>query len=220
MYGFVTHTWNPIKGKCLHDCIYCFMKRFKNKTLKPIRLSKDIKDVLKDKDEPGMDHFIFVGSSTDMFAEDVPHEWIVSVIERCKEYPDNKYLFQSKDPLRMLQFACLMPNNVIFATTLESNKEYPEIYQNAPGIFYRHGTMKDLQKDAKKMITIEPILDFDLKEFVEMIRAIGPEQVNIGADSCGHHMPEPSKEKIQALIDELKAFTKVHLKPNLKRLTR
>src|SRR3990167_1900105 len=23
MYGFVTHTWNPIKGKCSHNCSYC-----------------------------------------------------------------------------------------------------------------------------------------------------------------------------------------------------
>lgn len=28
MYGFVTHTWNIVKGKCKHDCCYCYMKRF------------------------------------------------------------------------------------------------------------------------------------------------------------------------------------------------
>ena len=28
MYGFVTHTWNVIKGKCPHDCEYCYMKIF------------------------------------------------------------------------------------------------------------------------------------------------------------------------------------------------
>ena len=26
MYPFVTHTWNPIRGKCPHDCLYCYMK--------------------------------------------------------------------------------------------------------------------------------------------------------------------------------------------------
>jgi DNA repair photolyase len=26
MYPFVTHTWNPIRGKCPHDCSYCYMK--------------------------------------------------------------------------------------------------------------------------------------------------------------------------------------------------
>ena len=27
MYEFVTHTWNPIKGKCSHGCTYCYMKK-------------------------------------------------------------------------------------------------------------------------------------------------------------------------------------------------
>jgi len=38
MYEFVTHTWNVIKGKCFHDCDYCYMKRWGD--LKPIRLDK------------------------------------------------------------------------------------------------------------------------------------------------------------------------------------
>ena len=25
MYGFITHTWNPIKGHCYHQCSYCYM---------------------------------------------------------------------------------------------------------------------------------------------------------------------------------------------------
>ena len=26
MYEFITHTWNPIKDRCYHDCAYCYMK--------------------------------------------------------------------------------------------------------------------------------------------------------------------------------------------------
>ena len=33
MYDFITHTWNPIKGKCLHNCSYCYMKRFGEQNL-------------------------------------------------------------------------------------------------------------------------------------------------------------------------------------------
>ena len=25
MYEFITHTWNPILGKCPHDCKYCYV---------------------------------------------------------------------------------------------------------------------------------------------------------------------------------------------------
>ena len=28
MYGFVTHTWNAIKGRCSHNCSYCYMIPF------------------------------------------------------------------------------------------------------------------------------------------------------------------------------------------------
>ncbi len=28
MYGFVTHTWNPVKGICPHNCSYCYMRKW------------------------------------------------------------------------------------------------------------------------------------------------------------------------------------------------
>jgi len=39
MYNFVDYTCNAIKGKCEHDCWYCYMKKFSN--LKEIRLDKN-----------------------------------------------------------------------------------------------------------------------------------------------------------------------------------
>jgi hypothetical protein len=68
------------------------------------------------------------------------------------------------------------------------------------------------------MITVEPILDFDVMTFSEMILSCKPAQVNIGADSGNNHLPEPPPEKIAALIEALRPFTEVHLKKNLKRL--
>lgn len=44
------------------------------------------------------------------------------------------------------------------------------------------------------------------------------EQVNIGADSGGNHLPEPSAAKVLALIEELVKFTTVERKKNLARL--
>ncbi len=63
MYDFVTHRWNPIKGKCPHECAYCYMKRF---PLGPLHL--DEKELRTDL---GSGNFIFVGSGTDMWAEEV-----------------------------------------------------------------------------------------------------------------------------------------------------
>jgi hypothetical protein len=69
-----------------------------------------------------------------------------------------------------------------------------------------------------KYVTIEPILDFDLDEMVDLIKRCEPIQVNIGADSGNHKLPEPSKEKVLQLIDVLNEFTLVKRKKNLKRI--
>ena len=69
------------------------------------------------------------------------------------------------------------------------------------------------------MVTIEPVLIFDPMELWNLICMCNPEWVNIGADSQGHNLPEPSGKKIQALIDNLKSEgIEVKLKSNLKRL--
>jgi hypothetical protein len=71
------------------------------------------------------------------------------------------------------------------------------------------------------MITIEPIMDFDLEEFVRWIQIANPDFVNVGADSNtkkNYKFPEPSKDKILKLVAELKKFTKVINKANILRL--
>lgn len=64
MYEFITHTWNTIKGECYHDCSYCYMKRFG-------KLNKVRFDAKELKTDLGTGNFIFVGSSCDMFAENI-----------------------------------------------------------------------------------------------------------------------------------------------------
>jgi hypothetical protein len=73
-------------------------------------------------------------------------------------------------------------------------------------------------KGFRKMITIEPILDFDVTLLVDLIKRTNPEFVNIGADSKKHNLPEPSTFKIENLIKELKKFTRSITKENLSRL--
>ena len=51
----------------------------------------------------GEGNFIFVGSSTDEWAANVPSEWIVQVLDYCDGF-DNSYLFQSKNPARFLEY--------------------------------------------------------------------------------------------------------------------
>lgn len=55
---------------CEHSCAYCFMKR--NRLLPPLRLELKV--------NLGEGNFIFVGSSTDEWAANVPSEWIGNLV--------------------------------------------------------------------------------------------------------------------------------------------
>ena len=169
MFGFVSHTWNAIKGECLHLCLYCFMIALDNRFDKwgDIRLDeKELRISL------GKDNFIFVGSSTDMWAANVPSEWIVRVLDRCDEF-DNRYLFQSKDPNRFLEFIDhpVMSKSVL-STTIETNRWYPDVMNKAPHPNDRANAMAAVAAHGvPTMVTVEPAMAFDHDELVAMIRA-------------------------------------------------
>ncbi len=206
MYSFVTHTWNPIKGRCYHDCSYCYMKQWR-----PGELRLDGQELVTDL---GEGNFIFVGSGTDIFSKEVPSDWI-SVVTKHARLFKNKYLWQTKNPCRLVN---VFPADSIFCITLESNRHYPEIMNNAPAPRERVDAFKKLI--APRMVTIEPILDFDMPQLLDMIDEIAPQQINIGADSKGHGLPEPPKEKVDDLIWMLRyCGYLLTLKSNLKRLT-
>ena len=155
-----------------------------------------------------------------MWAWDIQDSWIERTLEHCRRYPKNTYLFQSKNPQRFRKYYGQFPGEVIFGTTIESNREYPEIYRHAPPIIERYCSLAEMCREdgCVVMVTIEPILDFDLDKFVEIIQDIEPAWVNIGADSKGHKMPEPEAGKVGSLIEELRGFTRVKVKKNLRRL--
>lgn len=208
MYGFVTHTFNIIKGKCPHNCPYCYMKRRPQK-----ELSFDSRELRTDL---GNGKFIFVGSSCDMFAGSIPSEWILKTLNHCRKF-NNQYLFQTKNPYRFQEFLGDFPKNSVLCITLETNRE-SQITAFSP--IKDRVSYFSLISLLSKMITIEPVMDFDVEEFLKLIRSIDKVgQINIGADSGNNHLSEPSFEKLQGLIDRLElAGYKLYLKNNLYRL--
>ena len=212
MYDFITHTWNTIKGECPHGCGYCYMKRWG----KQPPLHFDEKEL---KTDLGKGNFIFVGSSCDMFADGVDYFWKEQTLDHCLKYTENKYLLQTKSPDRLFTFLNKMKDNFFICTTLETNRMYKSIMNNRRPPKDRSLSLS-LINHIKKFITIEPIMDFDLPEFITMIKRCNPIQVNIGADSSPkrNKLPEPPKEKILELIEELEKFTTVVQKKNLRRL--
>jgi len=226
MYEFITHTWNTIKGECLHDCSYCYMKRWGK--LNPVRFDeKELKTDL------GSGNFIFVGSSNDMFADNIPFEWIQKTIEHCKKFPNNRYFLQSKNTRRIFELEWLIKDEIFIeekhnghfeklfsiATTIETNRTYSEFMGNTPNPLERLLEFKRLGLASfDKYITIEPIMDFDLDVLVKELKDVLPKQINIGCDTGKNKLIEPDKAKILNLIDSVQEFTTIHNKSNLKRL--
>jgi len=180
------------------------MKRWKQHTVRFDE--KELKTYL------GVGEYIFVGSSCDMWAENIPEKWIVDTLDYCAKF-NNRYFFQTKNPDNIRR---ILPDNSSICVTLETNRHYPEIMRNCPTPEQRVESMELIRYPL--YITIEPIIDFDLPVFIEMLKKCCPLQVNIGADSGRNNLPEPSKSKVLELVSELQKFTVIHNKSNLQRL--
>lgn len=210
-------TWNPLAGECPHKCSYCSthsLMRYpavKAKYSGSLRLDSCLYKNLQSKSKT-----IFVVSQNDLFAESVHSAFIKIILFQCNLWNQHTYFFQSKNPKRFMEFSCLFPENTILCTTIETNRWYLGIMGgDAP---YLRSEAMALMSGFRRQITIEPVMDFDFYEMVELIKQTNPESVNIGADSKGHHLPEPTKEKLLALIEELQKFTVIDKKTNLTRL--
>ena len=216
MYDWISETWNPLGGVCPHACEYCYVKSFKIPGLK-FKYSMQPRLYPAELKNFGSGKLIFVCSCIDLFA--CPKELIEKVLAHCRKYPDNKYLFQTKNTLRMMKYRHWLPRACILGTTIETNRVYPQMGNTLlpkDRMAFIHLLYTE---HFDTMVTCEPIMDFDLDEMLNLIYLCSPEWVNIGADSKGHNLPEPSPEKIKALIDGLRvANIEVKLKPNLKRL--
>jgi protein gp37 len=215
LYEFISHSWNPIKGLCPYQCTYCYVKRmFKKYGKEQGTLHLDEKEL---RVNLGNGNYIFVCSGCDLFHPDVPWEWIANVIAAARDNPQNDFLWHTKNPARALEIPVWQfPPKSTLCVTIESNIPWPGI-SKAPYPSERIDALKEWC--GKKMITAEPVMDFSVMTFSEMILSCAPDQVNIGADSGNNHLPEPSPEKIAALIGALRENNiEVHLKKNLKRL--
>lgn len=206
MYRFVTHTWNTIKGVCMHGCSYCYMKRWGRQP----QLRFDEKEL---KTDLGSGNFIFIGSSCDMWASNIPEEWIIKTLKHCELFDNNTYLWQTKNPENIRR---ILPYKSHVCVTIETNRHFKQIMQLCPSPEER--VMQAMKIRHPLMITIEPIMDFDHHILIKWIADMAPYQVNIGADSQRCGLPEPGPEKLYKLIEEIKLISNVDIKANLKRL--
>ena len=215
MFDLVTSTWNPLGGKCPFNCIYCWsmsekglVKRYKMKKYQgPPRLIEKEFGRFKESE------FVFVQDMSDLFAGIVPEEYIQRVLEHIQKFPKTTFLLLTKNPSRYREFEDRIPNNCICGVTVETNRDkgYDRI-SHAPLPTDRLVAMRLFRDDRRKMISIEPIMDFDLDYFVNEIKATKPSFAYIGYDNYNYGLPEPPLSKTIELMKQLKEFTEVRTK--------
>ena len=218
MFHKVTVTWNPVTG-CMHNCRYCWARKLVESRLRKITRKYKLGFLphihyyeFKRKFKPNA--LVFVSDMGDLFGYFIPKEWILRVIAHIKQFPRTTFLFLTKNPHRYLEFLDLFPENVILGATIETTDDklyWKHDISFAPLPSERYKAMKEIN-GFRKMISIEPVLDFDPYVFDDWIRDIEPEFIYIGYDNYCNGLPEPPVMKVFELIDLVKYHTRVYTK--------
>ena len=208
MYKLSVSQWSPFAG-CKHDCIYCkssFQRQLKRWAKKNCsgcyEFGPHAHDERLEQSLPNTKHmqFIFTCSSGDIACcDDIAY--LERIIDRIRQERNKTFLIQSKDPKTFNR--TVFPKNDVLGTTLETNRdELCERVSKAPKPSQRYKDFLEVAHDLK-MLTIEPVMDFDLDVMVDWAENINPCMVWLGYDSGKNHLPEPELEKVRDLHWEL-----------------
>jgi len=220
---WVTHVHSHLSGACPHRCSYCLVQAM-GKRFKRVGEIYSGEVRLREKElqvRYGSGKTIFVEHMNDLFAEQIPPAWITQILGHCNQWPYNTYVFQTKNPARMLPVRdyALFPPKRILGTTIESD-DHHECMGAAPPTWDRAAGIRKIRKVGERVfVTIEPVLAMNVGTMLAWMDGIRPEFVNIGADSKGTNLPEPTPKEVRALIDGLVELgIQVKMKRNLQRL--
>lgn len=247
MYDWVDFVHSHLGGECPNKCVYCYVQR--NRFGVPKRYQGEPRLIEEELQvNYGAGRIIFIEHMSDLFAEGIKPEWRKKIINHCQEYPQNQYIFQTKDPMMAFDFfkeSNLFNPDIIrdkngrfsdskmdfmIGTTIETNWDYfmlkrkedepEEDISEAPETRKRYEGIKLFAyRGIKTFITCEPLCDFDVDILSKWIIDANPSFINIGADSKGCGLPEPSKDKILAFVKALQdGGINIRKKSNLGRL--
>jgi len=205
MFPFITTTWNPLGGRCPHNCTYCWsmgdkglVKKYNMKkyTGKICLIEKEFKRQFKD------DDFVFVQDMSDLFANIVPINFVVRTLNYIKQFPKTQFLLLTKNPSHLyFAFADLIGSNCMVGITAETDGYYDDYSRISKASLPIKRLMYLFKiKHPRKFISIEPILNFNVDVFATVICTIRPRMVAIGYDNYKNNLPEPPLNKTEELI--------------------
>lgn len=203
MFPFITKTWNPVVG-CPHNCKYCWAKKLAETRLKyeSFLVTRRINARLNQRFQPG--DFVFVCSMGDLWSKSVPFEWQRSVMSQIEGYPETQFLLLTKNSNGYVKYGekwGMFPENCVLGITAETNRS-TTAFSFAPVPETRFENFRRINH-SRKMVSIEPIMDFDLPNFFHQIISVNPQFVAIGYDNYHNGLSEPPLEKTMRLIEEL-----------------
>jgi hypothetical protein len=197
-------TWNPFKG-CGFACTYCVesFQRQAKRQMHNCTLCYQYKPHFHPErlDEIPSTPIIFVCGNGDIaFASPEERSAIIAGIRKWTDrHPrsDTVFYLQSKQPSCLAPNLAELPGNVILVTTLETNRDAGyEAVSKAPPPSERYRQFLGLRY-PRKIVTVEPVMDFDPEVLAEWMVNIKPELVYLGFNSRKEpRLPEPSLEKL------------------------
>jgi len=207
-------TWTPNPG-CEYDCAACkptFQRQAKRRPCPLCKAYKPHAHLSRLKSIPS-GKIIFVNASGDLAfaAENVREQIVEAVRKNALTHPGKLFYFQTKNPNflynRLVPLLKGLEGQVILLITLETNRDADyEKYSRAPSPTTRFMTFRAIDW-LRKIVTIEPIMDFDHDIFLKELVELKPEAVYIGYNSHPKEvkLPEPSWPKVRTLIEALEA---------------
>jgi len=199
-----TKTWSPFKG-CKFDCTYC-VPSFQQQAKRQLHLCRRCYDYVPHTHPERLGKVpsagtIFVAGNSDIsFCPPAFTRQIITSIRQSGRA--RTFYLQSKRPGYFAPFLTQLPKTVMLVTSLETNRDagYAAV-SKAPLPSERYRQFRALRY-PRKVVTIEPVMDFDVHEFSSWLIALQPEYVWLGYNSRPKQvqLPEPSEDKVRRLV--------------------